>query len=159
LLLGFPSVVFWTALALKDAWTILFLMASLWCMSEFVMRRNGAWLAAAILVLLPLETVRLYILVTGAFALLAVPFAFFNWGERLRAAAGAVVGVYLLFAWVQPFNDLGPNPFYLPIFIRDSAAQAARSSYVEPYPVIRGEAGDRFQVAVVSGATPAPGET
>lgn len=159
LMLGFPSVAFWTALALKDAWVIFWLLASALAASEFVARRNWLWLAASFLLLVPLETVRLYMLVTGALALLAVPFALPRWGDRLRASAGVLVGLYVLFAYVQPFRDFGPNIFYIPIFIRESAAQGARSSYVEPLPVIQGQPGEKFQIAVTSGSTPEPGMT
>jgi len=159
LLLGFPSVAFWSALLLKDAYVIFFLIASLWAASEFVRSRNPLWLAAALLVLLPLQTVRLYMFVTGALALLAVPFALTRWRERLMTAAALIVSVYLLFAITQPFRDLGANIFYIPIFVRSEAAAGARSSFVQPRPVIQGEPGQRFEIAVESGATPGPATT
>jgi hypothetical protein len=159
LLLFFPSMVLWSALTLKDAYVIFFLFASLWTASEFIRSRNWLWLIPAVLVLEPLETVRLYMLATGALALLAVPFALKTWRDRLFSAAALLASVYLVFAIVQPFNDLGPNVFYIPIFLREAAAQGARSSFVEPLPVIQGEAGQRFQVNASSGATPPPGQT
>lgn len=159
LLLAFPSVAFWSALTLKDAYVIFFLIGSLWAASEFIRRHSPLWLALALLALEPLETVRLYMLVTGALALLAVPFALARWRERLLTGGALVVAVYVLFAIVQPFRDLGPNFFYIPIALRGAVAQGARSSFVEPKPVFDGQPGQRFQVAVVSGATPAPGVT
>jgi hypothetical protein len=159
LLLAFPSVAFWSALTLKDAYVIFFLIGSLWAASEFIRRRNPFWLLVALLALEPLETVRLYMLATGALALLAVPFALARWRDRLLSGAAVFAGVYVLFAIVQPFRDLGPNFFYIPIELRGAVAQGARSSFVDPKPVIDGQPGQRFQVAVVSGATPAPGVT
>jgi len=157
-LLAFPSIVLWTALAMKDAWVIFFLFASAFAASEFIARRSWPWLAAAIVVLTPLRTVRLYMLVIGALALLAVPFGFVRWRDRLKSA-GVLAAVYVFFAIIQPFSDLPSNPFYLPIFLREVGAQAARSSFVDPAPVIQGQPGDRFQVQVTSGATASPGTT
>src|SRR5205085_11127639 len=77
----------------------------------------------------------------------------------LATGVALLASVYLLFAIVQPFSDLGPNIFYIPIFARAANATGARSSFVEPLPVIVGEPGDRYEIAVVSGATPDPGVT
>jgi hypothetical protein len=159
LLLAFPSVTFWSALTLKDAYVLFFLMASLWAASEFIRRRNPLWLFVALIALEPLETVRLYMLATGALALLALPFAVDRWRNRLLTAAGLVAGVYLMFAIVQPFKDLGPNIFWIPIELRGAVAQGARSAFVDPKPVIDGQPGQQFKIAVVSGATPPPGVT
>jgi hypothetical protein len=159
LLLAFPSVAFWSALTLKDAYVIFFLIGSLWAASEFIRSRNWIWLPVALLSLEPLETVRLYMLATGALALLAVPLAVKRWRDRLLSAVALLAGVYVLFAIVQPFKDLGPNIFYIPIELRADVARGARSSFVEPAPVINGEPGQQFQVNVTSGATPLPGST
>jgi hypothetical protein len=159
LLLAFPSVAFWSALTLKDAYVVVFLMTSLWAASEFARGRSPLWLAVALVALEPLENVRLYMLATGALALLAVPFALRHWRDRLFSGAGLVVGVYVMFAIVQPFKDLGPNVFWIPIELRGAVAQGARSAFVDAKPVIDGQPGQQFRIAVVSGATPAPGVT
>lgn len=159
LLLAFPSVAFWSALTLKDAYVIFFLIGSLWAASEFVRSRNWLWLTVAVLAVYPLETVRLYMLATGALALLAVPFALTRWRERLGVGLALVASVYVMFAIVQPFKDLGSNVFYIPIFLRGAVAQGARSSFVDPRPVIEGVPGERFQIQVVAGTTPAPAAT
>jgi hypothetical protein len=156
LILAWPSVAFWAALTLKDAFVIFFLIGSLWAASEFIRGRNPLWLALAFLGLMPLEHVRLYMLVTGALALLAVPFALKRWRERLASALALLVSVYAMFVIVQPFSDLGPNVLYIPIFLRGAVAQGARTSFVEPRPVIQGEPGQRFQIEVATGATPDP---
>jgi hypothetical protein len=146
--LAFPSVAFWSALTLKDTYVIFFLILSLWMATEFVRGRSPIWLVAALLVLVPLQTVRLYMLVTGALALLAIPFALAGWRKRLASGAGLVVGVYVLFSIVRPFADLGPNVFWIPIEIRANVASGARSNFVEPKPAIRGQPGEEFVVAI-----------
>ncbi len=156
LVLAFPSIILWSALALKDSFVLFFLISSAWAASEFVRTRNYLWLPAAILVLVPIDTVRTYMLVTGAIALLAVPFAVRRWRDRLLSGGATFVGVYLLFGFLQPLADLGPNIFYIPIYVRGSAAEGARSAFVTPLPVLQGIPGERYQIAVPSGApTPA----
>lgn len=159
LVLAFPSIVLWSSLTLKDAWVCFFLITSLWAASEFVRSRNYIWLPIAILVLVPIETVRLYMLVTGALALLGVPFAMTRWRDRLLSGAALLVGIYVFFGIIQPFADLGSNLFWIPIYVRGSGAQGARTSFVEPFPVIQGAPGQQFQVGVASGATADPGVT
>jgi len=158
LVLAFPSIILWSALALKDSFVLFFLIASAWAASEFVRTRNYLWLPAAILVLVPIDTVRTYMLVTGAVALLAVPFAVRRWRDRLLSGGAIFAGVYLLFGFLQPFADLGANIFYIPIYVRGSAAEGARSAFVTPFPVLQGIPGERYQIAVPSGA-PTPPET
>jgi hypothetical protein len=148
LLLAFPSIAFWSALALKDSYVIFFLLGSIWSASEFIRTRRPHWLALAVAALLPLETVRIYMLVTGALALLAVPLALTRWKERLTVGGALLATVYVLFALIQPFRDLGANILYVPIFVRGAVAQGARSSFVEPTAVVRGEPGEQIVIAV-----------
>jgi hypothetical protein len=158
LLLAFPSIAFWSALALKDSYVIFFLLGCMWSASEFIRTRRPYWLALAVAALLPLESVRVYMLVTGALALLAVPLALTRWKERLAVGGALLATVYVLFAIIQPFRDLGANIFYVPIFVRGAVAQGARSSFVEPAAVVSGEPGEQIVIAV-PGVTPSPGET
>jgi hypothetical protein len=153
LLLTFPSIAFWASLGLKDSYVIFFLVASLWTASEFVRARNPLWLVLSFLVLFPLESVRRYMFVEGALALLAVPFALKGARERAIKAIGIASAVYVVFGLTQPFRDLGANPLYIPIFVRSESAAGARSSFVQPRPVIQGEPGQRFQIAI-EGAQP-----
>lgn len=148
LLLAFPSVALWSALALKDSYVLFFLLLSLWTASEFLRTRRAYWLALSVAALLPLESVRLYIFVTAALALLAIPLALTRWKERLAVGGALLATVYLLFAIIQPFRDFGANIFYIPIFVRSEVAQGARSAFVEPAPVVRGEPGEQIIIAV-----------
>ena len=158
LLLVFPSIAFWSALGLKDAYVIFFLLASLWTSSEFIRTRKPIWILATALIMLPIESVRNYIFVIDAIAWLAIVLAV--GGLRARVVTGAAVSaaVLALFVVTQPFADFGPNPFYIPILTRNINAAAARSAFLTPAPVVNGNAGDRF-VVFVGGATAAPNTT
>lgn len=158
LLLVFPSLAFWSALTLKDAYVIFFLLASLWAASEYIRTRRVLWLLPAVAALIPLESVRMYMFATGAIALLAIPLALARWRDRLSVGAGLLVTVYVLFAVIQPFRDLGANVLYIPIFLRGAAAQGARTAFVEPAPVVQGNTGDRVTISV-PGVTPMPRTT
>lgn len=154
----FPSLLFWSTLVLKDAYVEFGLLVSVWCTSQFVRTRHYRWVIATTIPLIALDTVRRYSYFGMALALLTVPIAFPNWRERLKAGAAVVVTVAIMFAVFDPLSDAGPNPLYLPILSRGAGAEGARSAFVEPLPVIRGDAGDRFIVAV-SGRTAPPGQT
>lgn len=56
--------------------------------------------------------------------------------------------VFVLFVLVQPFKDLGANPFYIPIFVRNINAAYGNSSFITPPPAVTGQPGDRFVVTV-----------
>jgi len=156
--LFFPSLFFWSTLALKDAYVELVLLAAIWTSSEFVSTRHLRWVIATAVPLVALESVRRYGYFAIALAFLAVPIAFATWRERLKAAAAVIATVAILFAIFDPLSDAGPNPLYLPILSRGSAAEGARSSFVEPLPVVRGDTGDRF-VVDVPGQTAPPGQS
>jgi hypothetical protein len=153
--LWFPSISFWSALALKDAYVIFFLMLSLWTSSEFVRTRKPAWLVATVLAMYPIYSVRNYIFVVDAVAWIAVAAAVSPWRTRVLTFVGVTATVFALFVILQPFAGLGVNPFYIPVLVRNVNAAYASSAYAEPTPVIAGVPGQRF-VVVVPGVTTAP---
>jgi hypothetical protein len=147
-LLAFPSIAFWSALALKDAFVLFFLMGALWTTSEFIATRRWWWLGLTGLVLLPITSVRTYIFVLECFALFAIVLAVRPWRFRLVTGAAIAAMVFVLFVLVQPFKDFGPNPFYIPIFVRNINAAYGNSSFITPPPAVTGQPGDRFVVSI-----------
>jgi hypothetical protein len=158
LLLVFPSLVFWSALALKDAYVVFFLVASLWAASEWLRNRNPGWIIATAALLMPLASVRAYIFIIASLAWIAAAVALRTWRARLVGSTAITVVVIAMFAATNPFPNLGINPFFYPIMVRSTAAQGAGSAFVEAAPVVRGQAGDRF-VITVPNQTPAPDTT
>lgn len=156
-LLLFPSLALWSTLVLKDAYVWFFIVAVVWSSSEYIRSRNPWWHLVTVAALLPIDSVRRYIFVTMAVAWLFVILAVHG-RERIRAAAVIVPAVLAMFAIMQPLRDLGINPLYVPIFIREASAVGARTSFVEPLPAIRGEPGQRFVVSAPND-TPPPGST
>jgi 4-amino-4-deoxy-L-arabinose transferase-like glycosyltransferase len=157
-LLAFPSIAFWSALALKDAFVLFFLIAALWTASEFINSRRWLWLGATGLVLLPIASVRTYIFILEGFALLATVLAVQPWKYRLVTGGAITAMVFALFVLVQPFKELGANPFYIPIFVRNINAAYGQSSFITPPPAVTGKPGDRFEVTVPN-QTPDAGST
>lgn len=151
----FPSLLLWSTLALKDAYVEVCLLGAVWTSSEMIRTKSYWWVAATAAFLIALESVRRYGYFAIALAWLAVPLAFATRRDRVRAALTITASVAILFLLFDPLSDAGPNPLYLPIFSRSSAAEGARSSFVEPFPVVRGNPGDQFVVAV-QGQTPKP---
>ena len=147
-LLAFPSIVFWSALALKDAFVLFFLMGALWTTSEFINSRRWPWLGLTGLVLIPITSVRTYIFILECFALFAIVLAVRPWRFRLVTGGAVAAMVFVLFVLVQPFKDLGSNPFYIPINVRNINAAYGNSSFITPPPVVTGQPGDRFVVTV-----------
>ena len=147
-LLVFPSIAFWSAIALKDAFVLFFLLGALWTTSEFVATRRWWWLGLTGLVLLPITSVRTYIFILECFALFAIVLAVRPWRFRLATGGAVAAMVLVLFVLVQPFKDLGANPFYIPIFVRNINAAYGNSSFITPPPVVTGQPGDRFVVTV-----------
>jgi hypothetical protein len=156
--LFFPSLLLWSTLALKDAYVEVCLLGAVWTSSELIRTKSYWWVLATASFLIALESVRRYGYFAIALAWLAVPLAFATWRDRVRAAVAITATVAILFVLFDPLSDAGPNPLYLPIFSRSSAAEGARSSFVEPFPVVRGDPGDQFVVAV-AGQTPKPSTT
>lgn len=145
LLLTFPSLMLWSGLALKDAYVWAFCAAVVWSSSEYVRSRNPWWHVVTLLMLLPLESVRRYIFVTMAIAWVFVVLAV-SGRERLRAGAVTVSALAGILIIANPLRDMGINPLYTPIVIRESAAIGGRTSFVEPPPVVRGRPGDRVTI-------------
>ena len=154
----FPSLMLWSTLALKDAYVEVCLLGAVWTSSEMIRTKRYWWVAGTAGFLIALESVRRYGYFAIALAWLAVPLAFATWRDRVRAALAITTTVAILFLLFDPLSDAGPNPLYLPIFSRSSAAEGARSSFVDPFPVVRGNPGDQFIVAV-QGQTPKPDAT
>ncbi|MDP9320324.1 MAG: hypothetical protein M3P16_04425 [Chloroflexota bacterium] len=156
--LFFPSLLLWSMLALKDAYVEVCLLGAVWTSSEFIRRRSYWWILTTAAFLVALESVRRYGYFAIALAWLAVPMAFASWRERIRPAVAITATVALLFAIFDPLSDAGPNPLYQAIFVRGAGAEGARSAFVEPLPVVRGNPGDQFVVAV-AGQTANPDAT
>jgi hypothetical protein len=153
----FPSVVLWSALALKDAYVWLFIVAAVWTSSEYIRSRNHWWHIATLAALLPIESVRRYIFVTMGIAWLFVILAV-QGRERLRAAAVIASTLVFILVLFRPLRDLGVNVLYVPIAIRESGAIGGRTSFVDAVPVVRGDPGDRVLIQATN-ATPPPGQT
>lgn len=145
-MLVFPSIVMWSALALKDAYSIFFAMLALLGVSAFVRSRNLRWhfVVAAALVLL--ANVRIYLfvflVVLWPLALAVMP------GGRRRwtgTAPAALLGSVMLLSFFPSPYVPGFQTFN---FLRSAMALGARSSFVEPLPAFQGRSGQGFTVAV-----------
>ncbi len=164
LLLFFPSLAFWSTLALKDAYIEFFVLGAVWTSTRFVKTGNYWWILATAAMFVPTESVRRYVFVILAIAWLFVPIALSTRTARFRAAVAIAGAVAVLFVIWNPLRDLGPNPLYIPILTRGSAARAG-SNFVDPLPLVPGEPGARFQIAIsnstgaLANATPLPGTT
>ncbi len=156
LFLWFPSFAFWSALGLKEAYVVFFLVAAVWTSSEFVRRGNVLWLAATAVSLLAIESVRTYIFVVGCLAWIGLALAVSGWRRRLVTGGAVTIAVLVLFVLTQPFKDLGPNPFYIPVVVRAFNAQYGNSAFIEPPPTVTGQPGERLVVSVPN-VTTAPG--
>ncbi|MGH2498816.1 MAG: hypothetical protein ACRDF0_01795 [Candidatus Limnocylindria bacterium] len=155
LMLIFPSIVLWSALALKDSYSLLFMLLTVWSVTEFVRtHRYLPWCALAIVALLALENVRAFL-----FAILVVawPIGVLVALPRRRIAATAVTTVLavLLLVATSALSYLNPSIITASVYVRQSMARGAASGFVAPLPVIRAEACVPF-VVTVPGRTPVP---
>lgn len=152
-MLVFPSLVLWCALALKDAYSLLFAMLSVWAVASFIQSREFRWHAVATVSLLLLANVRSYLFV---FLTALWPLAVFlasrgrrRWSGTATASvlAALLLLVYFPFPYVPGLATFN--------FTRAAMALGARSGYVEPHPAFYGESGQGFTVGV-AGETPPP---
>ena len=158
LILFFPSLVLWSALALKDAYVLFFASAAVWTMSEYARRRRFLpWYLLAIASIVAVENVRAYMFVILLVAWpISTPFVLRR--ERwMRPSAIAAALAAVLLATSPALSYLNPNIVTVSTFIRQAMAVGARTSFVEPLPVARGEPGTRFVVTAVD-RTPVPTE-
>lgn len=154
--LVFPSLVLWSALALKDAYVLFFAVAPVWLMTEY--RRTRRLAVSYILIvgsLLAIYNVRAYMFVILAVAWpLAVPLM----ADRIKwvlPTVTATVLAALLLATTPALTYINPNLLTAAEYVRQAMAANAHSGFVEPPPVIRGNPGDRFTVTA-PGRTPVP---
>lgn len=153
--LAFPSLVLWSALALKDTYSLFFSLIAIWGVMEYARTRDARWFAVTVSGLLALESVRAFLfvilVVTWPLAL-AIALSGRRW--RPVATAAAISAVLLI---VTPaLNYLDPNVVTASTYIRRAMAQRAGSSFVVPLPILRAAPCTRFEVTV-PGRTPGPG--
>jgi hypothetical protein len=156
LVLVFPSTVLWSALALKDAYAVTFMLIAIWGATEY--QRGGRWWAwaATVVAMVALRDVRVYV-----FTILAVTWPIglliASKGRRRLASTGAVVIAVALLA-TSPASSvlLSPGVFSWTAYVRSAMGQGARSAYVEPPPVAQVVSGQRFRIEAV-GRAPEPG--
>lgn len=160
LVLVFPSLVLWSALALKDAYAIAFTAGAVWATTEIV--RGGRllpWLIVTTGALLAIHDVRRYVFLMLC---LALPLAMVIAAPRARkisvTAASAAVSAVLLVMTPSVGMNVGTEVFSKIPYVRRAMAEGARSAFVEPPPVARGEPGSAF-VLNIAGVTPAPGSS
>lgn len=152
-----PSLVLWSALALKDSYAIFFAAAAVWAATEVV--RGGRlvpWLLVVAAMLLALHDVRPYVFVLLA-VLLPVGLLIGVSGRRRWPAAvlGAILG-FVLVVLTPAAALINPNVMGWTSFVRTQMAVGARSAFVEPPPVARGEIGQQFVVTSASCAQSSP---
>lgn len=156
LMLVFPSVVLWSALALKDSYSLAFSMLAVWSVTEFVVsRRYLPWFLVTLAALLAIENVRafLFILLVVAWPIalaIALP------SRRMVPVGAAAIIAFLLLAITPALNYINPNIVTASVAVRQNMAAGAGSSFVAPLPVIRAQPCTLF-VVTVAGRTPAPG--
>lgn len=153
-MLVFPSLVLWSALALKDAFTLFFAMLVISAVASFIRTREFRWHVVAAVSLLLLANVRAYLFVfLTALWPLAVCLAARGHRRWRGTALATVISVLLLLTYF-PFPYIpGLATFN---FTRAAMAMGARSGFVEPYPAFQAEPGQGFTVGVPAGASPPP---
>lgn len=155
LMLVFPSIVLWSALALKDSYSLAFSLLAVWSVAEFVVtRRYLPWFAITLFALLAIENVRAFL-----FVLLVVAWPI-GLAIALSARRVAPVGIaaaisFLLLAITPALNYLNPNIVTASVAVRQNMAAGAGSSFVAPLPVIRAQPCTLF-VVTVPDRTPVP---
>lgn len=155
LMLVFPSLVLWSALALKDTFSLLFSLIALWSVTAFAQSRRWIWFLGTIAALLALENVRAFLFVILAVSwplglFIALP------RDRIVPAAAAALAAGLLLVSTSALHFLNPNMVTASTYIRQAMARGANSGFVAPLPVLRAEACTLFVVSV-PGRTAAPG--
>jgi hypothetical protein len=153
--LVFPSLVLWSALALKDSFSNFFCLLAVWGVTAFAQTRRLRWFALTVFALALLENVRAFLFVILATAwpaglLIALP------SRRAVPVAAATATAALMLVSTSALNYLDPNIITASVYIRQAMAQRAASGFVVPLPVIRAEACTLF-VVTVPGRTPVPG--
>jgi hypothetical protein len=159
LLLMFPSLVLWSALALKDTFVLFLMSVAVWAASEAISsKRYYLWYIVVGLALIPLENIRRF-----AFLILviALPFAMLAALPRdhriAKIGLSGLLTIALLFS-TSAWSVLSPEVFGGLAFVRSAMAQNARTAFVEPPPIAHAQPGDRFTV-VVPGVTAQPNQT
>jgi hypothetical protein len=148
IVLVFPSLVLWGALALKDTAALTALLVVTWSVSEF--QRSGRlwWWILTILAFFWIRDVRLYVFLIVAFAW---PLTLLILRQRRRwvlggAAALISAGMILTSPGTSYFD---PRILSSIAYTRSVMAQNARSAYVEPLTVLSCAPGDTFAIEVL----------
>lgn len=157
LVLVFPSLVLWSALALKDAYAIAFTAGAVWATTEIV--RGGRllpWLIVTTGALLAIHDVRRYVFLMLC---LALPLAMLIAAPRARKVSvtvtSAALSAVLLVMTPAVGINVGTEVLSKIPYVRRAMAEGARSAFVEPPPLARAEPGSEFVVNVAN-VTPAP---
>jgi hypothetical protein len=152
-MLLFPSLVLWSLLALKDSYSLFFMMLATWGVAELCRSGRWQWYAVTFVAIGLLATVRSWLF----FILVALwPLGVFLASRtgRWRRAATAVLACGVLLATTEAVPRLAPNVVTLPSYIRAAMAAGARTAFVEGPPAYA-EAGLSVTVEV-PGRTSAP---
>jgi hypothetical protein len=153
LMLCFPSIVLWAALALKDTYVLFFLTASIWAISEFLRTHRYSWYAVFLFSLLAIENVRTYLFVVLAIAWpIAVAIGAPSRSKR-RATAFAFLGCLSLLSLTPALSYIDPRILSAPAIIRAAMQRDARTGFGEGSASLRLDTGDWF-VVTAPGVTP-----
>lgn len=152
-MLVFPSLVLWSALALKDTYTLFFMMAAIWGVAEFVHSGRWPWYAVTFASIALLAEARnwLFFILLAAWPLGVLLGAR---ERRWRGAAVAALASLTLLATTDAVSRLAPNMITLPGYIRGAMAAGARTGFVEGQPAYA--VPGAFFAIQVPGRTPVP---
>lgn len=144
----FPSLALWSILALKDTYVLTWMVAAVWAASEFSRSGKYAWFVPTILSLFVLDGARSYVFLIFALAWPLGLIISLRGRRRVVAAGLATVCSLSLALSSRAFETYTPDTIGALSWVRAAMAQGARSALVEPLPMMRGNAGDRFLVTV-----------
>ena len=145
----FPSLVLWSSINLKDAVALLLITAILWLLFRFQSEGTTWFLIAAVVLLVPMESLRRYVfLLLAGIAPVAVLVAR-NLGPGKRLLTGTLM---ITVCGLLIVNNLNQDSWYRPTFevmeqVRHNMGVGARTSFQRPSP-IPVKAGDTFRVVV-----------
>lgn len=152
-ILVFPSLVLWSALALKDTYAVTAMLVAVWAASEF--QRSGRWWAWIVtpLAMLAIRDVRVYVFTILALAWPMGSIVASRSRRSVASVATVAVAAALLLSSPGSASLLSPSVFSLTAYVRSAMAQGAGSAYVEPPPIAQAEPGELYRVEVVGAVT------
>ena len=144
----FPSLALWSILALKDTYVLLWMIVAVWAGSEFIRSGRFLWFVPTVLALFVLDGARRYIFLVFVVAWpLGLALALSGRRRLLGGGLAAICSVGLLLG-SRALETYTPETIGALSSLRAAMAQGARSALVDPTPVMRGSAGDRYLVTV-----------